>query len=168
MKENNNHKPLLLLLDGNALVHRAFHALPPLTVSSTGEMVNAVYGFASTLLKVLEEFKPEYWAIAFDRPGPTFRHKIFEAYKAQRKKTPEELISQIIRVHNLVRVFNIPVFEVDGYEADDIIGTLSNKAVEKGVETIIVTGDNDILQLLLSGIRAYMPRRSFNDTFLYD
>ncbi len=168
MKENKNPKLLLLLMDGNALVHRAFHALPPLTVSRTGEVVNAVYGFASTLLKILAEFKPNYWAIAFDRPGPTFRHKMYEAYKAQREKTPDELISQIALVHHLVGVFNIPVFEVDGYEADDILGTLSNKAVEQGVETIIATGDNDVLQLLLSGIRAFMPRRSFNDTFLYD
>ena len=90
---------MLLLFDGNALIHRAFHALPPLTVSKTGEMVNAVYGFASTLLKVLGEFKPTYCAVAFDRPTPTFRHEKFEQYKAQRPKAPEELKSQIKRVH---------------------------------------------------------------------
>lgn len=166
--ENESKKPLLVLFDGNALVHRAYHAIPPLTVSKTGELVNAVYGFASTLLKVLAELQPDYWAVAFDYPAPTFRHKMFEGYKAQRKKTPEELIKQIIRVHHLVEVFNIPVFEVDGYEADDTLGTLSRKATEGGVESVIVTGDNDMLQLLSEDVKAFMPRRSFNDSFLYD
>ena len=82
-------RPLLLLFDGNALVHRAFHALPPLTQSKTGELVNAVYGFASTLLRVFADFKPTHWAVAFDRPVPTFRHEMFEKYKAQRPTTPE-------------------------------------------------------------------------------
>lgn len=168
MIENKSNKPLLLLFDGNALVHRAYHAIPPLTVSKTGELVNAVYGFTSILLKVLAELQPDYWAVAFDYPGPTFRHKMFEGYKAQRKKTPEELKKQIIRVHHLVEVLNIPVFEVDGYEADDILGTLSGKAVEMGVDSIIATGDNDMLQLLSPDIKAFMPRRSFNDSFLYD
>jgi len=161
-------KPLLLLFDGNALVHRAFHALPPLTVSKTGEMVNAVYGFANTLLKVLAEFKPTHWAVAFDRPAPTFRHEMFEEYKAQRPKTPEELKSQIKRVHQLVQAFNIPIFEIDGFEADDVLGTLGKQASEQSIETIIVTGDNDVLQLVLPRIKALMPRRTFSDTVLYD
>ena len=109
-------KPLLLLFDGNALIHRAFHAMPPLTIAKTGEMVNAVQGFASTLLRVLNDIKPTHWAIAFDRPGPTFRHEKFEDYKAQRPEAPEELISQIRRVHQLVEAFHIPAFEIDGYE----------------------------------------------------
>ena len=164
----NKKKPLLLLFDGNALVHRAFHALPPLTVSKTGEMVNAVYGFASTLLKVLAEFKPTYWAVAFDRPAPTFRHEMFEEYKAQRPKAPEELKSQIKRVHQLVDAFRIPIFEIDGFEADDVLGTLGKQAGEQGSETIIVTGDNDVLQLVLPEIKALMPRRTLSDTVLYD
>ena len=157
-----------MLFDGNALVHRAFHALPPLTVSRTGEMVNAVYGFAATLLKVLAEFKPSYWATAFDRPSPTFRHKMFEEYKAQRPPTPEELKGQIDRVHELVAAFRIPIFEIDGFEADDILGTLCRQASGQSVETIIVTGDNDMLQLVLPGVRTLVPRRSFSDTILYD
>ncbi len=160
--------PLLLLFDGNALVHRAFHALPPLTVSRTGEMVNAVYGFASTLLKVLGEFKPTYCAVAFDRPTPTFRHDMFEEYKAQRPATPEELKNQMSRVHQLVDAFHIPIFEIDGFEADDVLGTLSTQANEQDIETIIVTGDNDILQLVLPRVKALSPKRSFNDTILYD
>jgi DNA polymerase-1 len=161
-------KQLLLLFDGNALVHRAFHALPPLTQHKTGELVNAVYGFASTLLKVFADFKPTHWAIAFDRPTPTFRHEMFEEYKAQRPATPEELKSQIIKVHQLVEAFHIPVFEVDGFEADDVLGTLSRQADEQGIETIIVTGDNDMLQAVLPRVKALAPRRSFTDTVLYD
>jgi len=164
----NKERHLLLLFDGNALVHRAFHALPPLTVSKTGEMVNAVYGFASTLLKVFAEFKPTYWAVAFDRPTPTFRHEKFEEYKAQRPKMPEELKSQIKRVHQVVNSFHIPIFEIDGFEADDILGTLSQQSSKQGIETIIVSGDNDMLQLVLPGVKALMPKRTFNDTILYD
>jgi DNA polymerase-1 len=162
------HRPLLLLFDGNALVHRAFHALPPLTVSRTGEMVNAVQGFASTLLKVLNEIKPTHWAIAFDRPTPTFRHEKFEDYKAQRPKAPEELVSQIKRVHQLVDAFNIPSFEIDGYEADDILGTLSQQAGQQNVDTLIVTGDNDMLQVVSPSTKVMSPRRSFSDTVIYD
>jgi DNA polymerase-1 len=161
-------KPLLLLFDGNALVHRAFHALPPLTQPRTGEMVNAVYGFAGTLLKVFADFKPTHWAIAFDRPTPTFRHEIFKEYKAHRPAMPEELKGQIEKVHRLVEAFHIPVFEMDGFEADDILGTLSKQADEQGIETIIVTGDNDMLQAVLPRVRALAPRRSFTDTVLYD
>ena len=158
----------MLLFDGKALVHRAFHALPPLTQHKTGELVNAVYGFASTLLKVFADFKPTHWAIAFDRPTPTFRHEMFEEYKAQRPATPEELKSQIIKVHQLVEAFHIPVFEIDGFEADDVLGTLSRQADEQGIETIIVTGDNDMLQAVLPRVKALAPRRSFTDTVLYD
>ena len=161
-------KPLLLLFDGNALVHRAFHALPPLTQPKTGELVNAVYGFASTLLKVLADFKPTHWAVAFDRPTPTFRHEMFVEYKAQRPPTPEELKGQIKRVHQLVESFHIPIFEVDGFEADDVLGTLSTQADEQGIETIIVTGDNDMLQAVLPRVKALVPRRAFTDTILYD
>jgi DNA polymerase-1 len=161
-------KPLLLLFDGNALVHRAFHAIPPLTISKTGEMVNAVQGFASTLLKVLNEIQPTHWAIAFDRPGPTFRHEKFEDYKAQRPKAPEELVSQIQRVHQLVDAFHIPTFEIDGYEADDVLGTLSHQAEKQNIDTLVVTGDNDMLQLVSPSTKVMSPRRSFSDTVIYD
>jgi len=161
-------KPLLILFDGNALVHRAFHALPPLSITKTGEMVNAVQGFASTLLKLLRENKPDYWAIAFDRRAPTFRHEISKDYKAQRPKTPPELVTQIERVHQLAEAFNLPAFEMDGFEADDIIGTISAQAVAKGIDTLIVTGDNDMLQVVQPGVRVMSPRRGFADTVVYD
>ncbi len=164
----NKKERLLLLLDGTALAHRAFHALPPLTVPKTGEAINAVYGFASTLLKMLAELKPTHWAVAFDRPTPTFRHEKFKEYKAQRPKAPEELKSQLKRIHQLANSFHIPIFEIDGFEADDILGTLSKQSNEHGIESIIVTGDNDILQLVVPGVKALMPRRTFKDTILYN
>ena len=162
------NKPLLLLFDANALVHRAFHAVPPLTVSKTGEMVNAVQGFAATLLRVLNEVRPTHWAVAFDLPTPTFRHQKFEDYKAQRPETPQELVGQMKRVHQLVDAFRVPLFEIDGYEADDILGTLSCQARQEGIDTIIVTGDNDILQMVSPRTRVLAPRRTFSDTVIYD
>ncbi len=161
---------MLLLIDGNALLHRAYHALPPLTVSKTGEMVNAVYGFASMLIKAIYELKPSHYAIAFDRKAPTFRHRLFDQYKANRPPTPEELVNQLGRVRQLVEAFNIPVFELDGYEADDVLGALSHQASGQGVDTVIVTGDADTMQLVSPRVKVLYPRprRSFSDTILYD
>ena len=161
-------RPLLVLFDGNALVHRAFHALPPLTVTRTGETVGATYGFASMLLKVLNDLKPTHYAIAFDRPSPTFRHRMFEQYKAQRPKAPDELVNQFGRVRQLVEALHIPIFEVDGYEADDVLGTLSSQASARDMDTIIVTGDADAMQLVSPRVRVLTPRRSFGDTAIYD
>jgi DNA polymerase-1 len=163
-------KPLLVLFDGNALIHRAFHALPPLTVSKTGEMVSAVYGFALMLLKVINDLKPTHYAIAFDMKAPTFRHKMFDQYKAHRPPAPEELISQLGRVRELVSAFGIPIFELEGYEADDILGALSSQASERGMDTVIVTGDADTMQLVSPRVKVLYPKpgRSFSDTMLYD
>ncbi len=163
-------RPLLVLFDGNNIVHRAFHALPPLTVRETGEVVGAVYGFALMLLKVLNELKPTQCAIAFDKKGPTFRHKMFDQYKAQRPPTPDELVNQLGRVRQLVEAFNIPIFELDDYEADDILGALSKQASDQGVDTIIVTGDADAMQLVSPRVRVLSPRprESFSSTTLYD
>ncbi len=163
-------KPLLLLLDGHALIHRAFHALPSLSVSKSGEPTGAVYGFASMALKVVNELKPTHWAAAFDSPAPTFRHLEFEAYKAQRPRAPEELTTQFRRVKELVCTFNIPIYEVEGYEADDILGTLCRQASEGGIATIIVSGDADTLQLVSPYVSVLTPRpgRPFSDTILYD
>ncbi len=139
----------LVLIDANALIHRSFHALPSLKTKD-GQPIQAVYGFLSLFLKMYKEIKPEYLAIAFDRPEPTFRHKEFAQYKAQRPKTPDELISQIKIVKEIIKSFNLSLFEKPGYEADDIIGSFvekfkKNKNLEK---IIIVTGDLDILQLV--------------------
>jgi len=163
-------KTLLVLFDGNALIHRAFHALPPLTVSKTGEMVSAVYGFALMVLKVVNELKPTHYAIAFDMKAPTFRHQLFEQYKAQRPKAPEELVNQFGRVRQLVEAFHIPIFELEGYEADDILGTLSQQASHQDIDTIIVTGDADTMQLVSPRVKILYPRPrgGFSDTMLYD
>ena len=114
----------LLLIDGNAIIHRAYHALPPLTTKK-GELVNAVYGFASTLLKVMDKFQPDYIAASFDLKGPTFRHKKFKDYKATRVKAPDELYAQIPKVKEVTRAFGIPIYEKEGFEADDVIGTIA-------------------------------------------
>ncbi len=163
-------KPLLVLFDGNNIVHRAFHALPPLTVSKTGETIGVIYGFVSMLLKVLSELKPTHYAIAFDRPAPTFRHRLFDQYKAQRPKTPEELVNQLGRVRQMVEAFHIPIFELDDYEADDVLGTLSRQASEQGIDTIIVTGDADAMQLVSPRVRVLYPkpRGGFSNTDLFD
>ena len=161
-------QPLLLLVDGNALIHRAFHALPPLTTSKTGEMVNAVYGFTNTLLKVVADQKATHWAIAFDYPAPTFRHELFDQYKAHRPPTPEELRSQIRRVHELVSALGMPAFEVAGYEADDILGALAIQSRGLNMEAAILTGDRDLLQMAGPGIRILLPGRNFSEAASYD
>jgi len=161
-------KPLLVLFDGHALIHRAFHALPRLSASKTGEPTGAVYGFVLMLLKVLQDHRPTHLAIAFDRPTPTFRHQEFEEYKAQRPKAPDELVRQIGRVRDVVKAFNIPVFEMDGYEADDILGTISRQATAGGLDTIIVTGDNDELQLASERVKVLLPQRGFVESSLVD
>jgi DNA polymerase-1 len=160
----------LVLFDGNALVHRAYHAIPPLTLKKTGEMVNAAYGFVSMLLKVINEIKPTCYAIAFDRKAPTFRHQLFDQYKAQRPAMPEELASQLGRVRQIVQAFNMPVFEMDGYEADDMLGSLSQQATEQGIETVLVTGDADAMQLVSPTVKVLYPKphKSFSDTILFD
>jgi len=157
----------LVLLDGNALIHRAFHALPPLTTKE-GELVNAAYGFTMTLLSVLEKFHPEYIAASFDLAGPTFRHEQFAEYKATRVKAPDELYAQIPRVKEIVQAFNIPIFEKEGYEADDCVGTLARQAEQQNVEVIIVTGDNDVLQLVTPMVKVFTLRKGIKDTVLYD
>jgi DNA polymerase-1 len=158
----------LILIDGNAIMHRAFHALPPLTTKK-GELVNAVYGFTSTLLSVIEKFHPEYLAVTFDLKGPTFRHEAFKEYKATRTAAPDEFYAQIPRVKEMVRAFNIPIFELQGFEADDVIGTLAKQAENLGgVEVVIATGDLDTLQLITSKVSVYTMRRGLSDAVLYD
>ena len=161
-------KPLLVLFDGHALVHRAFHALPPLSASKTGEPTGAVYGFVQMLFKVLQDYKPAYIAMAFDRPTPTFRHLEFNEYKAQRPRAPDELVRQMGRVREVVKVFNIPIFELDGYEADDVIGTIARQTSAEGIDTVIVTGDNDELQLVSPKVKVLLPQRGFMESALYD
>jgi DNA polymerase I len=164
-----NKNSLLLLVDGSALVHRAFHALPPLTVPKTGETVGAVYGFSMMLIKAINDLKPTHYAIAFDKKAPTFRHQMFDQYKAHRPPMPDELSGQFARVREVVNAFRIPIFEMDGYEADDILGALSTQATRQGMDTVILTGDADMMQLVSPTVKVYYPRPggSFSDSMLY-
>ena len=157
----------LVLIDGHSLAYRAFHALPPTLATSRGEPTNAVFGFASMLINVLQEEKPDYIAVAFD-VGRTFRHDRYPEYKAHRPPMPDDLRSQMERIRQVVEAFDIPVFQKEGYEADDVLGTLSRQAEEQGVETLLVTGDSDAFQLVDDHTRVLTSRRSFNDTVVYD
>ena len=160
----------LLLIDGHAVFHRAYHALPPLTTSK-GELVNAVFGFTSMLLRAISDIKPNYIAVAFDTAEPTFRHQEYTLYKAQRITAPQELHEQLPRVKQVVEALNIPIFELSGYEADDVIGTLVRQATENtraDLEVIIATGDRDTLQLVRPKVKVCAPGKSFSDVIYYD
>lgn len=158
-----------LIIDGNAILHRAYHALPPLQ-TKTGELVNAVYGFAMILFKVLKDIRPEYAALTFDKAKRTFRHDEFKEYKANRVKQPDELYSQLDRIKELGRALNIKIFEIDGYEADDIIGTLCEKeAVDNDeVKSIILTGDMDTMQLVDDNTEVCTFKKGVSETIVYD
>src|SRR3989344_7050112 len=158
----------LVLVDGNALLHRAYHATPPLSTSK-GELVNAVYGFTSLLLKAIEELKPDFICIAWDDKSPTFRHEAYTQYKATRRPADDGLIFQYARVHEVVQSFNIPEHKLAGFEADDLIGTLARQAVEKekNLEVVVLTGDRDIMQIINSRIKVMMPKKTINDVGLY-
>jgi DNA polymerase I len=145
-------KKTLCLIDASAYIHRAFHALPPLT-NSRGEPVQALFGFSRMLLKVLRQEKPDYVAVCFDTAAPTFRHKAFEAYKAHRKKIDDALLFQLPLALELVRYWGLPVVALEGYEADDVIATLAQRGAEEGLRVVIVTADKDALQLVNRNIR---------------
>jgi DNA polymerase-1 len=164
-----NNKDNFIIIDSNSVIHRAFHALPPLKTKD-GRIVNAVYGFLLVLFKLLKEFKPKYFVACFDVPEPTFRKKAFEEYKAQRKKAPDELYEQIPLVKEVLRKFNVPVFEKSGYEGDDIIGTLSNYSSlnNKNTRNIIVSGDYDNLQLVDENTVVYLLHQGVKNSIIYD
>lgn len=166
-----NQKKRFLIIDTNALIHRAYHALPPLR-NRKGELINAIYGFCSIFFKVLKELKPDFIVAAFDLPFPTFRHKKFKEYKAKRPKTPEELSQQILKVKNLLKEFDISVFEKQGFEADDIIGTISRlvskKETKPQIENIILTGDTDLFQLVDPDTKVYFLKKGIKNTALYN
>jgi len=162
-------KPKLIIIDGNALIHRSFHALPPTLRTKSGQIVNAVYGFTSFLLKALNEFHPEYVVLTLDKKGPTFRHEQYAEYKATRVKAPDELYEQIPFVKKVATAFNIPIFELNGYEADDLIGTIcAQMTPEKNLEKVIITGDLDTLQLVSDRTKVYTMSRGLTDGLLYD
>lgn len=157
----------LVLIDGHALVYRAFFALPSDMATSRGEPTNAVFGFASMLLNVLRDEQPTYLAVAFDR-GRTFRHEEYAEYKANRAEMPDSLRLQFRRIEELLTAFRIPTYSADGFEADDVLAALSHQAETRRLETLIVTGDTDTFQLIRPGVRVLTPRRQFSDTVIYD
>jgi DNA polymerase-1 len=183
----------LVLIDSNAIIHRSYHALPKNMSTSRGEPTNAVYGFTTTLIKVLEDLKPDYLAASFDMRGPTFRHEQFKDYKATRVKADQELYDQIPRVKELLNVMDIPIYEKEGFEADDIIGTIVSRLTNKfetlnpksetnpndqnpkkltaessKLEAYIVSGDKDIFQLVDGNIKVYNLKKGLSQTQIVD
>jgi len=156
----------LVLIDGNAILHRAFHAMPPLTTTS-GEPINAVYGLVSMFLRVVQDLKPDAIAVAFDEKEPTFRNKEFKEYQSQRPPTADDLSSQFAKARDFFKAVKVPIYSIPGFEADDVIGTIADKSKEN---VVIVTGDRDILQLIddKKNIKLYMPVVGLTNAKLYD
>ena len=151
-------KKRLFLIDGNSFCYRAFYAIRPLS-NSKGQPTNAVYGFVTMLNKLIKDNGPDMLAVAFDLKGPTFRHKKYEEYKIHRKPMPDELVGQMPIIKKVVAGYNIPIYEMEGYEADDVLATLAKKAEAHGMETYIVTGDKDALQLVSDHIKICNPQK---------
>ena len=159
----------IIITDSNSIIHRAFHALPPLTTKD-GELVNVVYGFFSAFLKAVQDFNPDFIATCFDLPFPTFRHKKFKEYKANRTPTPKELYQQIPIVKRLLKILEVPVFEKKGFEADDLIGTIGElvKKYDSEIEVVVLSGDLDLLQLVDKNIKVYILKKGKDNSLLYD
>jgi DNA polymerase I len=172
MLNNNKKQPSperLFLLDGMALAYRAYFTFinRPL-INSKGENTSAIYGFVNTLIKILEEEKPEHIAVAFDTREPTFRHKLYKEYKATREKMPEDMSAQMDKLKETVQAFNVPLLELPGFEADDIMGTLAKKAERIGIDTFLVTGDKDFMQLISPHVKMYKPGKQGDDWEIID
>jgi DNA polymerase I len=157
-----------VLIDGHAMIHRAFHAVPENLTTKSGEPINATFGFTNILIKALGDVKPDYIAMTFDRAAPTFRHEQFVAYKAHRPTLPDNMRPQFGRIRELVEAFGIPIYEKDGFEADDVLGTLSVQATQQGVDTIIFTGDMDTLQLVNEHVQVMVAKKGISEVTTYD
>lgn len=164
-----NNKKKLMAIDGNSLMHRAYYAIQGLS-NKKGVPTNAIYGFTNVLLKLLQDYEPEYVGVAFDRKAPTFRHKEYKEYKETRQKTPEELIIQFDIVKELLKRMNIAIYEIDGYEADDILGTFARIAEENDLHALLVTGDRDALQLVSQNTHVLLirTRKGMSEVQIFD
>ncbi len=162
-------KKRLVLLDSHAILHRAYHALPEFS-SKKGEPTGALYGYVSMVLKIIQDFSPDYVIACFDLPDETFRHAVYENYKGTRSETDDALVSQIKRAYDICKAFSIPVYQYPGFEADDMLGTIVEKTKDNdSLEIIIATGDMDTLQLVDDDrVRIYTLKKGINDTILYD
>ena len=158
----------LVLFDGNVLLHRAYHAFPQTLMTKTGELTNATYGFTSTLLTVIKKLKPTHAVVAFDEKGPTLRAEKYDFYKANRPKMDDSLAIQIDRTREVVDALNIPRFNIAGYEADDIIGTIKTRAESEVDGVFIITGDRDLLQLLSDKTQVIFPARGRQAEKIFD
>lgn len=160
-------KDVFLLVDGSAIVHRAYHAMP-FFAKKDGASTGAIYGFFSMLLKVIQQLDPQYIVVAFDRPKPTFRQQLYVGYQAQRPKMESDLSDQFGKIIEILQKARISTYAVDGYEADDIIGTVSDAANKKGIFTYIVTGDRDMLQLVDNDTQVFMPIKGISEVSIID
>jgi DNA polymerase-1 len=162
-------KKRLFLIDGSAIAYRSYYAFirNPL-INSKGENTSAAFGFTNSMMKILREEKPDYIAMVFDTKAPTFRHELFKDYKSTRAKMPEEMVTQLPRIREVVEGMNLPVIEMDGYEADDVMGTLAVQAKKRELEVVLVTGDKDFLQLVNEDIKVLNPRKSGEEIELID
>ncbi len=157
-------KEKLLVIDSNSLLYRSFHALPALSIKK-GEQTGAMYGFLLTLFKAIEDIRPDFIIACFDYPAPTFRHKKFKEYKSKRKETPKELIPQISKMKNILKEFNVLILEKKGFEADDLISTITKRINKK---TYIMTGDTDLFQLINKKTSVYTLKKGIKDTIIYN
>lgn len=160
-------KNIFLLVDGSAIVHRAYHAMP-FFAKKDGASTGAIYGFFSMLLKVIQQLDPKYIVIAFDRPKPTFRQQMYVGYQAQRPKMESDLSDQFRKIIEILQRARISTYAVDGYEADDIIGTVSEDANRRGILTYIVTGDRDMLQLVDKDTKVLLPIKGISEVSIMD
>jgi DNA polymerase-1 len=167
MQEAEAKKEVFMLVDGPAIVHRAYHAMPPFT-TSTGTPTGAIHGFFSMFLKLVQQLKPAYILIAFDRAKPTFRQQLFVGYQAQRPKMEADLSDQYEGIIEILHKAKIQEVGVDGFEADDVIGTMSEKANREGIVTYIVTGDRDMLQLVDQDTLVLMPIKGISEVKIFD
>ncbi|MSU56200.1 MAG: DNA polymerase I, partial [Candidatus Taylorbacteria bacterium] len=174
MSEKSTKK--LVLIDAHAILHRAYHALPQFS-NSRGEPTGALYGLSAMLIKIITTLKPDYMVAAYDLPKPTFRHEAYKDYKAGRAKADDALISQMKRSREIFEVFNIPIYDKEGFEADDIIGTIVEQVIkdkrlkskDSVVDIIIATGDMDALQLVTDKkVQVFTLKKGINDTIMYD
>mgnify|MGYP000016590260 FL=1 len=153
----------ILLIDGHSILNRAFYGLPDLT-NSEGKHTGAVYGFLNIMFRILEEEKPDYLTVAFDLHEPTFRHKLYDAYKGTRKGMPPELVEQVPLMREMLTAMGVKTVSMPGYEADDLLGTLARKSEQKGMEVTILSGDRDLLQLATDKVMIRLPKTSKGKT----
>ena len=157
----------IVLIDGHSILNRAFYGLPDLT-NSEGLHTNAIYGFLTIMFKILEEEKPEYLTVAFDVHAPTFRHKMYDAYKGTRKPMAEELRQQVPVIKEVLKAMGVRIIEQPGLEADDLLGTLSRRAEEQGMEVSVISGDRDFLQLATEHVKIRIPKTKQGRTEVED